>query len=157
MKNIRNKKVERVGLILTILFLVNVVIWLFLDHIAPDNAFPHLLIFGAVAIIFFSVILYFLRMRFSEIGFPRSIIIFWCSVLLLLLFYFLHYGQEPGLSVFNLARNYEHVRKPSDFRGLSIWTVEVKIICRNKHCAHVRSILSGWMNEILKEKNDWKE
>ncbi len=72
MKNIRNKKVERVGLILTILFLVNVVIWLFLDHIAPDNAFPHLLIFGAVAIIFFSVIFYFLRMRFSEIGFPRS-------------------------------------------------------------------------------------
>ncbi len=52
MKNIRNKKVERVGLILTILFLVNVVIWLFLDHIAPDNAFPHLLIFGAVTIIF---------------------------------------------------------------------------------------------------------
>lgn len=77
-----------------------------------------------------------------------------CSVLLLLLFYFLHYGQEPGLSVFNLARNYEHARKPSDSRGLSIWTVEVKIICRNKHCAHVRSILSGWMNEILKEKND---
>ena len=52
MKNIRNKKVERVGLILTILFLVNVVIWLFLDHIAPDNAFPLLLIFGAVTIIF---------------------------------------------------------------------------------------------------------
>lgn len=59
MKNIRNKKVERVGLILTILFLVNVVIWLFLDHIAPDNAFPHLLIFGAVAIIFFFCYLIF--------------------------------------------------------------------------------------------------
>ena len=59
MKNIRNKKVERVGLILTILFLVNIVIWLFLDHIAPDNAFPHLLIFGAVAIIFFFCYLIF--------------------------------------------------------------------------------------------------
>ena len=68
------------------------------------------------------------------------------------MFYFLHYGQEPGLSVFNLARNYEHARKPSDSRGLSIWTVEVKIICRNKHCAHVRSILSGWMNEIERLK-----
>lgn len=48
-----------------------------------------------------------------------------CFITIIILF--LHYGQEPGLSVFNLARNYEHARKPSDSRGLSIWTVEVKL------------------------------
>lgn len=35
-------------------------------------------------------------------------------------------GKNRVYQFFNLARNYEHARKPSDSRGLSIWTVEVK-------------------------------
>ena len=88
MKNIRNKKVERVGLILTILFLVNVVIWLFLDHIAPDNAFPHLLIFGAVAFIFFfCYLIFFAYTIFRNWISPfNNYILMFCFITIIVLF-----------------------------------------------------------------------
>ena len=51
MKNIRNKKVERAGLILTLLFLANAALWLYMDYIKSDEAFAHFLVFGSTSLI----------------------------------------------------------------------------------------------------------
>ena len=59
MKNIRNKKAERVGMILTLLFLANVALWFFTEYFTDSDSLVNLLIFGVITLLIFVCYLIF--------------------------------------------------------------------------------------------------